>query len=808
VRLKTSRNLALRVALPALMNAAFQAAAHAEPATESGAGVVEDVVVGSSSSSQAQATALQKTPRAATIITRDQIENAQITNLENARKLVPSLTIRWNNVQNLTYNIRGIGNASSSQLTSIYGGVGIYIDGVYLPRPGTWTVDIPDLNGVRVLKGPSATQGGFDNTGGSVYISTLLPSFTQQTKAEVSYGTYNAVQVKATTTGPVFDSDWVAFRISVFGKDRDGYIQSTNSGVRFQDWHDKGARAQLLLQPDNDLSARVTLDYSHIDTKCCVRLTNGMVTNYANGAPFPNNVFVRSARAGYSPINLYGFSNYSTDLVTATPTERAETYGAALHLAYNWNDYAISSVTAFRQYDYHPYWLNNTQINVDTNTASHGHPVVRSLQEELKVTTPTGEPVEATAGLFYYWESFRTWGLSSYGNQAGVWFGNPTTPDATLIANRALNGLGRDSYANPETHSIAPFAQAVWHVTPDVDVTAGVRYSYTRRTSISKGIVYGQSLDGLTPEQQTSALALRRAQLGPPYWQYSAATHDGLWSGLISASYKFTPEILGYVTYSHGVRPGGPNVSTAFLPPTASTTVKPEEIDNYEVGLKSEWFDGRLLANFAAFWMVDHNYITNVAAISGTGTTTTYLANAKRAISRGVEADLRAQPIDGLNLYGSATFNDAYFDSFDSAPCPLEESNVSKTCNFTGRRLAIVPRWATSVGGEYSHPLDVDIPVLEQGAVGFLGADFNWQSNFFSDTSDSIYSIIHSYGLLNFHLGVKTADDKWKLTGWIHNALDQRYFTNRSATGSVGAGLISGSVGNPLMAGVSVAATW
>jgi iron complex outermembrane receptor protein len=812
-RLRHSRRFVFGAALPVALAAFEPPGALAEPVAESeqatNAGVVEDVVVSSSSDSQKQAAALQNKPTAATIITRDQIENAQITNLESARKLAPSLTIRWNNIQNLTYNIRGIGNASSTQLDTIYPGVPIYIDGVYLPRPGTWTVDIPDLNGIQVLKGPQGTRGGFDSTGGAVYVTTTLPSFTSQTFAEISYGTYNFVQFKGSVTGPLFDSDQVAFRLSVFGKDRDGYIQSTTSGFRFQDWHDKGVRAQLLVQPNNDFVARFILDWSQDVTRCCVRLTNGAMTHFANGAPLPNNIFVRSARVGYSPINLYGFANYSTDLATATPSESAESYGATALLSYNWNDYTFSSITAFRQYDYHPRWLNNTLINVDTNTASHGHPVVRSLQHEMKIATPVGEPIEATAGLFYYWESFRTWTLSSFGNQAGVWFGNPTTPEATAIANVALNGLGRDGYSNPETHSIAPYGQAVWHATPEVDITAGFRYSYTDRAAINKAQVYGQPLDGLTPAQQASALALRAGTLGPPSWHYFDHTRNSLYSGLISASYKFTPEVTGYVTYSHGVRPGGPNdVYANYRPAGAGAVVKPEELDNYEIGLKSEWFDGRLLANFAGFWMVDHNYITNVASLTSTGTTIAYLANAKRAISRGFEADLRAQPFEGLNLYGSATFNDAYFSSFDSAPCPIEESNVFKTCNFSGRRLAIVPRWAFSVGGNYSHSLGFDVPFVEQGAVGFVGADFNWQSSFFSDTSDSIYSVIHPYGLLNVNIGVKTADESWKLTGWIHNALDKRYFTNLSATTTVGAGLIGGSVGDPLLAGVSLAAKW
>lgn len=802
-------------AVPTFLAASLPGAAMGQEPSSNGqpaaaSATVADVVVSTTESpsdkSQAQATALQTTPVTATIVTQDQLENLQITNLSEARKLVPSLQIKWNNLQNLTYNIRAFGNSTSSQLASIWNGVPIYVDGVFMPRPGTWTTDIPDLLGIQVLKGPQ--MGGADSIGGVVLITTSKPSFTPENKVEFSYGTYNYRQLKASATGPIADSDKLAFRLSIYGADRDGYIQSINNNLLYNDWHDKGARAQLLYQPDNDLTARFTVDYSHDNTTCCVKITNGAVTQYLNGSVFPNNFFVRSARLGYTPQSFFGLNRYNTDLSTYWPTEGAETYGASADINYNINGFTISSISAFRQYDYHPHWLNNTTINLDTNTASHGHPSERSVQEEFKISTPKGEPVEATAGLFFFWEQFRTWGLSSYGSQGGIWYGNPTTPAATALANTALNYLSRISYTNPTSTNVAPYAQAVWHATPEIDLTAGVRYSYTARSAISEGVVVGQSLNGLTPAQQAQAQTLRAGTLGPPFWYYSASTHQGLPAGLASASYKFTPDVMGYVTYSHGVRAGGPNVSTAFLPAGATTTVKAETVDNYEIGLKSQWFDQRLMANIAAFVMNNRNYITNVTAANTSGTTISYLANAPGAISRGVEVELRARPIDGLNLFASGTYNDAFYSAFPSAPCPIEQSNVNRTCDFTGKQLSITSRWSFVVGGQYNHPLGTVVPFSEKPVTAFIGADYSWQSSLYADTTNSIYSIIPAYGLLNLNLGAKFDDGSWSLTGWIHNALNQHYWTSYTPAGTLAAGLVSGTVGDPIMGGVTIAAKW
>jgi iron complex outermembrane receptor protein len=788
------------------------ASAPAETAT------VADVQVTSqnrtlSDRSEKQAESLQDTPRSATIVTSSQIENLQITNIEGVRQLVPSLSLRWNNVQNLSYNIRGLGNSSSSQLSSVFNGVAIYVDGSYLPRPGSWTTDIPDLDSVQVIKGPSATLGGYDDIAGRVVVKTAAPSFTEQQKAEISYGNYNFVQVKASATGPLFDSDWAAFRLTAFGKDRDGYIQGNssgaNGGITYQDLHDKGAKAQLLLQPTNDLSIRIIGDWSHIDTKCCVKLGDGLFTNYANRALVFPNFLTRAAAVGYTPLQTLGvlqqFQNYNVDLVTATPSERTESYGVSAQTDYNAGDYSVTSLTSLRGFDYHPYWLNNQTIDVDTVTASHGHPSVKAAQEDVKISKSWGQSVEASGGLFFYWEDFISWGLSSYGTQAGPWF-QPTQP--LVVSNAGISGSGRDSHVHVTSTQVAPYEQVIWHINPQFDLTAGLRYSYTGKPSTALGQTYGNSYAGLTPAQQTAAINDRANLLGPAYYYYTASTHQSLWSGILSLSYKLTPDVNAYVTYSHGARPGGPNVSTSYLPSGASYTVKPEESHNLEVGLKSSFFDNRLLANFAAFDQIDYNYITNVTAINAGGAAVSYLSNAKRAVSRGLEADLRAKPIEGLETYASGVLDYAHYQAFANSPCPLEYNNLASagltSCNYSGKRLPIVSLWTFSTGAIYSRPLGVDVPFLDRPAVGFLGSDYRWQSSYYSDATDSIYSLINPYGLLNFNLGVKTQDEKWKLTGWVHNALNKHYFTNLQGN-LLSGGLIGGTVGDPIMGGVTLA---
>ena len=156
-------------------------------------------------------------------------------------------------------------------------------------------------------------------------------------------------------------------------------------------------------------------------------------------------------------------------------------------------------------------------------------------------------------------------------------------------------------------------------------------------------------------------------------------------------------------------------------------------------------------------------------------------ANAARAISRGVELDLRAQPVEGLTTFASFTYDDTYFASYANAACPYELSYITTSCNLTGQTLSITPKFAMALGGEYSRHLDIFDGLSPKPVVGYAGADYTYQTGFFSNYDNSIYSYIPAYGLLNLHAGVEFDDRSWDLSAWVHNALDTHYFINLSA---------------------------
>jgi iron complex outermembrane receptor protein len=828
-------SVAQRIGLPLWLSLTTSTVALAQATQPVAQATVEDVVVSAPEQTitQQQIEKVQSSPVTATVVTQKQLEAAQITDLQGAQKLEPSLNIKFGNVRNIAINVRGFGASSSSATDAIFGGTPVYLNGVYQPFVGQAVFNIPDLVGIEVLKGPQATAGGQDNTGGVVNITTALPSFTPGQNFEFQYGRFNEFQEKASITGPIAGSDWAAFRLSFFDKDQEGYLLSTTDGNRYNGQHSKGGMAQFLLTPQQDLTALITANYSTVTQGCCISGFAGAITNYTNGTAIPNNFYTRAARAGI-PVPAAGtfIGTYTTNGMGWQQTAQ-DTYQLSAKVDYTFNGYNLESVTAGTAWDFHPHNGYSATPGVVYLIEGQGSQIdAKAVTQDIKISSPKGSPVEVTAGTFFLWDLLidhaRT-GNGANGPLAGAFNGSTsitgfTPAQVTAINNAALNYLAQTAYDNPTTTEIAPYIQDVWHATSNLDITTGVRYSYYYKNS--RFFQYFDNLPtipaGFTAAQAAAVTALQNSSKGAPR-SWDVSTHQGIVSALGTATYKFTPDVFGYVTVSQGGRAGGPNPATGNLPTTVPITVAAERLDNFEVGFKSSWFDQKLTANLATFVMVDHNYIVPLSSQLGS-TTTTYLSNAKLADSRGVELDIRTNPIEGLNTYTSLTYDDTYYASFSNAACPLEVTG-QVNCNITGKPLSNTPRWTFVSGGEYSKPLASFLPeqllpanlmpglgspfvsgkpFFDKPLVGYAGADFTWQSQYFSDTTDSVYTIVHPYGLLDVHAGIKFDDNSWDLSMWGHNVLNKHYYTAIAAATS--GGLITATVGDPVEYGVTLRA--
>lgn len=332
---------------------------------------------------------------------------------------------------------------------------------------------------------------------------------------------------------------------------------------------------------------------------------------------------------------------------------------------------------------------------------------------------------------------------------------------------------------------------------------------------------------------KTLNTARERAQLAVLAPQsFLANFSDWNFSGDVTASWDVTRDVHLFATYAKSFKTGGINLNG--VPADAVTgeplldlaTIKPESVNHYEVGIKTQFLDRKVTFNIAAFRTDISNYQAQVSNFA-IGVIRGYLANAEQARSQGVEFDASFRPSERFNIYGNGAYTDAKFVSFKNAPCapelsggsaqPLDANGVPTApaspagtpggvspaqCDISGSQLPGVSKWAFSYGAEGNVPVTL---LGKEGQV-YLGFDGNYRSAWSSNASPSAYTNVDGYALSNFRLGFRT-EGGIDVFGWLRNAFDVQYF-DQLAVAPGNTGLIVGNIGDPRTFGGTVKLTF
>ena len=461
----------------------------------------------------------------------------------------------------------------------------------------------------------------------------------------------------------------------------------------------------------------------------------------------------------------------------------------------------------------------------------------RQWSQELRIASNGKRAVDYVAGLFYFHQTIDTQGLQVQGPAASRFLLNPGNPPfgangcATATANACnpavLNGLTSRNTIGFSNTSAAVFGKLTWHLTDALSIAPGLRVNYDKKSGDYVSVVTtgtGALLNCSAASQALSSVTRDRCGVLAPQ-SYRPDFDDWNASGDVTIAYDFARDVHGYATYARSYKSGGINLSGLPLdannnPILAAAQVKPERVNHYEVGLKTQWLDRRITANLAAFWTDIADYQATVTN-GQLGVLRGYLANAEAVRTRGIELDTAFRPTERLNLYANAAYTDAKYVRFVDAPCPPElaggtaaaagqspsapgtPGGISPTaCDVSGQRLPGISKWAFSYGAEYSLPAKLG---AAQGNA-YLGFDGSYRSRFSSNPSPSAYTYIDGYSIANFRLGYR-ADAGWNAFLWLRNAFDRNYY-ELLATQSGNTGLIVGQPGDPRTYGVTVSASF
>src|SRR5262245_54318836 len=228
-------------------------------APPAGAGDVLDEVVVSARKRSENA---QDVPISLSEISGDELRRGGLVRVQDILRRVPNVSTDILSPRQASVAIRGLGrNPANDALES---SVGVFLDGVYLGRPGMMISDLVDLERLEVLRGPQGALFGKNATAGVLNIMTARPSADPEGWLEISAGNLDLRELRGAWSGPIGDST-LSYRLSGFGANRDGYIEDSLRHEWLGELHRAGVRGQLQWQPGDSTTLRLIADYGSHD---------------------------------------------------------------------------------------------------------------------------------------------------------------------------------------------------------------------------------------------------------------------------------------------------------------------------------------------------------------------------------------------------------------------------------------------------------------------------------------------------------------------------------------------------------------
>ncbi len=746
---------------------------------------------------------VQNVPIPISAFTGNFLEKTGTWNVQRLTELQPTLQLFSSNPRNTSLTIRGIGAPFGLTNDGIEPGVGLYVDDVFYARPASTAFDFIDLEQVETLRGPQGTLYGKNTTAGAVNLRTRAPSFDPEARGELSVGRFGFVQAKTSLSGPIL-RERLAGRLSVSTTQREGTVRNVTTNVDVNDQNNIGLRGQLLWLATDDIKVTFGGDYNRQRLECCTQVIARVAPTLRN----PNRQFFGIIDdLGYTPPSMNGYDRI-TDVDTDLQANQ-DLGGASIRADWEIAGGTLTSISAWRYWDWRP--SNDRDfLGLPVTTVSANPSQQDQWTQELRFASSAslpelpfslGSDVDYVAGFFAFYQGIDSQGAQEQGSAAARFL----LPPGPLNTPELLDGLRADDDSSLDTTSVALFSQATWRATDRLALTPGLRLNYDDKHGYFNRVVSG-GLETTDP----ALIALKNQILSPQ--SFSVSTDDFNVSGQITTSYSLRDDVpgfddlYGFFTYAKAFKSVGVNIAgipngVDGQPATELAEVDPEDVDHFEVGLKSMLLDGILTANLTLYHTEIRDYQTQVVN-DQVGVLRGYLANADRVRVRGIELETVGRPHRNVDVYVNAALSDGEYRDFVDAPCPLELTGGPASCDVSGEDLPGISKWAASWGAEYHVPANFSVFTGE----AYLGSDASYRSSFSSSPSKSQYMDVSDRTIFNFRGGYRF-DNGFEISGWVRNAFEDDYYEFLSAQGG-NSGLIVGQLGDPRTYGLTVRATF
>jgi len=773
-----------------LMLGAASASADTAPAQQSGQ--VETVVV----TAEKRAQAIIDVPAAITAIDGKNLQTLNATNMPQVAAQIPNFAIKYDRGPGTVpdFTLRGVsGDALTSRLNEA--SVAIYTDSVYLGDESMLNGLVFDEQRVEVLRGPQGTVFGQNTTGGLVNFISNAPTDELSGFGSVLYGANNKVTLEGALSGPI--SDNVRVRIAGMWNYSDGDWRNTDSlagkpvpgpssaynnftaggtvPTRLGGTNIGGLRATVDVDFDAKSSFRLMASYVHNDSYEVAPLIIGFLQpGTAGPGPYTpsqlcNISQVYSGKCVTKAQIYYGLSQYPLEPGVGDSDNPAKNLKAGGQGA---------SITGQFTHDFG--WATLTSLtNFTDNWYSQGIEPGRWSPDYVPPTSPTVSPFAVGYSSMYdvqyrhnasqLSQEVRLNGSTSSFDWVVGAFYYMDDKFYHLFSDISIFGINDYSDARVKSHELSAFGQLDNHITDELTLTVGARWTAYDR-SYDKAIIYNP----LTAKFQDihAYMQVYQGTVGPGATEVigSPVSDNKDVTGKVALDWKPSEEDAYYISASRGIKATGYNdgFATSNTIATNAEIAGPsgeETLDALEVGAKNRFFDRKLSINSDVYF---YNYEGKQEELitfdPSTGLVAYNYVNVGVVQAWGVETEIAYQPDEhwDFNLALGTNHNEITKSSL-SSPDPW-----GNLIPLQGKHLEHTPDYTFNAIVAYHLPTDRLGTFTLQSEVNGTGSQ-NW-----SIINDPVCAT-SSYILTNFRILWESPDETYSAQAYVTNAFNTLY---------------------------------
>ena len=693
---------------------------------------------------------LQDVPISVTAFSSADIEARGLADLEDIALSVPNVSFS-RNLGIAVLSVRGI--TDEDLLVTSDPLVGMYVDGVYISRLQGGFLEMMDAERIEVLKGPQGTLFGKNTVGGAISIISKTPQGDSSGHLKAAGGEDEHFNLQGSYDFSITDD--LSLRLSGLYKRRDCLVRRESDSACLDDEDVKVFRVYANYQLGDNFRAALILDGSWDDSHSQVMGVtvvepSGLFTGIYEGARA-----LDPTLPAYAPVGLD--DPFVTDGNGPTD-DKIRSYGVSLQLEWQFFDnLTLRSTSAYRDFE------STNYIEFDNFRET------MFQNDGLTTLSETFSQELIFQGVAF--DDRLNW-------QAGVYYFNEDAKNDSKIRLPVNFFGGWNQFITSEVDSISGFGHLSYDLTDRLRLSGGVRYTSENRDFSAVGDFAGlpagnQLFQPLVSDSDT--------------WT--------AWSPKVTLDFNLNEDILVYATWSKGFRSGGFNGNTVTSDPDFNR-YDPEFVTNYEIGLKSKFWEQRVIFNAAVYFMEYKDKQFSFQLAQANEVPIAVRDNAAGAELLGTEMDLKVALTEKLKLEAGFAYNHTEYTKLRDGALGLRISLDSP--------FQYAPETTTNLGLQYTEPDFAGV-----GEASFR-VDAAYKSRVFFNTvpaeiNDPLLgpsNFQDGYAKVNARVTLAPHDTNWTMALYAHNLTDK--IITEFNLGIPGSGFDRASYGQPREVGVEV----